>query len=319
MTFNRSAWSMVVCCGIVASAGTALAQDAGGAAAPAPPPADGTAPPPDGAAAQPAPPAPPAEAPAARWPRAVIARPLTLPGGVAQVGADFNANHDFSALRLTAVAGYGVNDSLELNGFYNFPLKDFDIKGVFDLDVGYKLLRGSMDGALEVIGRARIGYDASAQGASPYGLADKGASPLRLGVQVAYVPNPKNPKLVFLTPGQQVVIGLSEDGGMAKPTYLQLPIQIGFQATPELYLQLDTTLLQIKIADSANAFIGADTTPVALTATYNAIQALDVIASVGLNLTPPSTTDPVTMMSITPGVGDTLVFLLGARYYIGKL
>lgn len=307
MTFYRTAWSMVVCCGIAASAGTALAQDAGDAPAPPPdgtaPPADGTAPPPDGAAQ------PPAEAPAARWPRAVIARPLTLPKGIAQVGADFTANNDFSALRLTAVGGYGVNDDLELTGFYNFALKDFEIKGAFDVDVGYKLLRGAVDGKVEVIGRGRIGYDALAEGATP----------LRLGVQAAYTLDPKNPKLVFLTPGQQIVIGLSDDAGGAKPVYFQLPIQIGYQATPELYLQLDTTLLQLKISDSSNAFIGADTTPIALTGTYNAMPALDVIASIGLNLTPPSTTDPVTMMTIEPGVGDTLVFLLGARYYIGKL
>jgi len=305
MTFNRTAWSMVVCCGIAASAGTAFAQDAGGAPASEPPP-DGAAPPPDGAAAQPA---PPEEAPAARWPRAVIARPLTLPGGIAQVGADFTANNDFSTLKLTAVGGYGINDDLELTGFYTFALKEFEIKGIFDADVGYKLLRGAVDGKVEVIGRGRIGYDAAAEGATP----------LRLGVQAAYTLDPKNPKLVFLTPGQQVVIGLSEDAAMAKPIYFQLPIQIGYQATPELYLQLDTTLLQINISDSANTFIGADTTPIALTATYNAMPALDVIASIGLNLTPPSYVDPISMMTVEPGVGDTLAFLLGARYYIGKL
>src|SRR5690349_11208296 len=35
---------------------------------------------------------------APRYPRAVIARPLTLPQGLAMLGADATANHDFSAM-----------------------------------------------------------------------------------------------------------------------------------------------------------------------------------------------------------------------------
>ena len=98
--------------------------------------------------------------------------------------------------------------------------------------------------------------------------------------------------------------------------FLQLPVAVGFQATPELYLQLDTTLAKIKIADSANAFFGADTTPLAVTAIYNALPALDVIGTIGVNLTPPESGDP---MVEGPGVGDTLTFLIGARYYLGTL
>lgn len=297
MTVNCSAWITLAVC-IAGSAGTALAQDGSGDAAdPAATPApDGTAAPApaDGAAAS------------ARWPRSVIARQLTLPKGLAQVGADLGFNHDFSAIGMNLVGGYGISDDLELTGFYAFALKDFEIKGSFDVDVGYKLLRGAAGGKLEVIGRGRIGYN----------VLGEAANPLRLGAQVQYN---VTDKLAVISPGQQIVIGLAEDAAGGHPTFLQLPVAVGYQATPELYLQLDTTLAQIEITDSGNAFFGADTTPLAVTGIYNAIPALDVIASIGLNLTPPDTIDPVTMMATEGSVGDSLTFLIGARYYLGKL
>ncbi|MBP6632767.1 MAG: hypothetical protein KBG28_27610 [Kofleriaceae bacterium] len=110
----------------------------------------------------------------------------------------------------------------------------------------------------------------------------------------------------MITPGGQLSVALAGD---PKPITFGLPVAVGFQATPELYLQLDTTLATFSISNSANAFIFADTTPMSVTASYNVMPALDVSAGLALNLTPP---DPA-------GVGDTLAVLLGARYYIGQL
>lgn len=294
MTPARSALTTLVCCGVLASSGLALAQDAGEEASP---PADPAAPAkPDDAAA-----------PSARWPRAVIARPLTLPKGLAQVGADLGANNDFSVLTANVVAGYGISDDLELTGFYLFGLKDFEIKGSFDADIGYKLLRGAAGGKFEAIARVRAGYN----------VLGEISNPLRVGVQAQYN---VTDKFGVITPGQQFSAALEEvtvagvSGG--REIFLQLPVALGYQATPELYVQLDTTLAKIKIADSASAYIGADTTPIAVTATYNAMPALDVIGAIALNLTPPESSDP---MASDPGVGDTLTFLIGARYYLGKL
>jgi hypothetical protein len=302
MTANRSTLTTLVCCGIAASAGIASAEEV---AAPAPPEVAAPAPP---EAAPPAPPdgvvAPvedPAAAPAARWPRAVIARPLTLPGGLAQLGMDVTANTGDSTVLAMNVIGYGITDDLEATAFYAFSLKDFEVNGSFDIDVGYKLARGALDGKLEVIARGRAGYSA----------LDETANPLRLGAHVQYN---VTDKLALITPGQQLVLELAEDMAGDRPVLFQLPVAVGFQAASELYLQLDTTLAQI--ASSGNALFGADTTPIALTAVYNAIPALDVLAAISLNLTPPESTDP---MAPTPGVGDTLAFLIGARYYLGKL
>jgi hypothetical protein len=234
-----------------------------------------------------------AEAP--RYPRAVIARPLTLPKGLAMLGADATANHDFSAMGGAPVVGYGITDDLEVQVPYTFATKEFELKGSLNLDVGYKLLRGAVDGKLEAIARARAGYN----------MLTETANPLMLGVHVQY--NITDTLAVISgTPGsQQLRISLDDGGTMTKPIDLSLPVAIGYQATGEVYLQLDTKLLQIDLRDSANVVIGADATPVALTVVYNVLPALDVQAAIATDL------------SNAPG--DSLSLLVGARYYAGKL
>jgi hypothetical protein len=237
-----------------------------------------------------------ADAPvAARYPRSVIARPLTLPAGVFQVGDDMAANKDFSILATNLVAGYGINDKLEATLYYAFALKEFEAKGNLDVNVGYAVVRGAMGGKLEAIARVQAGYSPLAEGMRP----------LAAGVQVQYN---VSDKLCLITPGGQFQMALEEDAAMAKPITFGLPVAVGFQATPEAYVQLDTQLATFKIADSANAFIFADTTPLKVTAIYNVMPAVDVSAAVGLDVTPPA-----------GGAGDTLAFLLGVRYYGGDI
>jgi hypothetical protein len=234
-----------------------------------------------------------AEAP--RYPRAVIARPLTLPKGLGMLGADATANHDFSAMGGAPVVGYGITDDLEFQIPYAFAAKEFEIKGSVNVDLGYKLLRGAVDGKLEAIARARTGYN----------MLTETANPLMLGVHVQY--NITDTLAVISgTPGtQQLRISLDDDATMTKPIDLSLPVAIGYQATGEVYLQVDTKLLQLDLHDSANVVIGADATPVALTVVYNVIPALDIQAAIATDL------------SNAPG--DSLSLLVGARYYAGKL
>ncbi len=237
----------------------------------------------------------PAEA-ASRYPRAVIARPLTLPKGLAMLGADASANHDFSLMGGAPIVGYGFTDDLEVQVPYAFATKEFEIKGSLAIDVGYKLLRGAMGGKLEAIARVRGGYN----------FLDEIATPLQLGVHVQY--NFTDTLAVISgTPGsQQLRITLDDGGTMVKPIDFSLPIGVGFQATPEFYLQLDTKLFQLDLSDSANAVIFSDATPLALTAVYNVLPALDLQAVIGADLS-------------ADEVGDSVSFLIGARYYAGKL
>jgi hypothetical protein len=236
-----------------------------------------------------------AAAPASRYPRAVIARPLTLPAGLAMLGIDATANHDFSAMGGAPIVGYGFTDDIEIQIPYAFATKDFEPKGTLNVDLGYMLLRGAAGGKLEAIARVRGGYN----------LLDEVATPLQLGVHVQYNVTDTFAVISGVPGSQQLRISLEDDAAMTKPIDLSLPIGVGYQATPELYLQLDTKLVQLDLSDSANVVIGADATPVAVTVLYNALPALDVQAVLSTDL------------SNSPG--DALSFLVGARYYAGKL
>jgi hypothetical protein len=212
------------------------------------------------------------------------------------LGSDFISNNDLSTLLGAPVIGYGITDDLEIQVPYVFATREFEAKGSLNFDVGYKLLRGAADGKLEMIARARAGYN----------FLDKVATPLMVGVHVQYNLTDKLAVISGFPSTQQLSIAL-DGGGMdaPKPIDLSLPLSVGYQATPLLYFQLDSKLARFNISNSSNAFIGKDTTPVALTAVYNVLHALDIQASIGTDL------------SNTPG--DLLTFLVGARYYAGQL
>jgi hypothetical protein len=239
-----------------------------------------------------------------RWSRSVIDRPLTLPKGLISAGLDIvnSTSSFFDPALIGIVAGYGVSDDLEISPIqYAFSTKDAG-KGDLTAGAGYKLLRGAAGGKLEVIGRAAINYD----------LAFKGLD-LALGAQAQYN---VTPKIAVYTPGGQlrqgiiasetIVAGMTIKGDNV--TSLTLPIGVGFQATPELWVQADTNLGNIKIANGPDsAFIfSKNNTPLNIIGTYSVMPALDVNAGVGLNVT-------------ADKVGDSLTVLVGARYYVGQL
>ncbi len=239
--------------------------------------------------------APVPEAPSSRYPRAVIARPLTLPAGVLAIGADAGANHDFSAMTGAPIAGYGITDKLEVLVPYAFATHDFEARGTIGADVGYVIVRGAVDGKLEAIARVRTGYDTLALDMMP----------LSLGVHVQYNITP-TVALISGAPGtQQLRFALAKTATDTRPIDVSLPVGIGVQPAPTFYLQLDTKLAQLSLHDSDTVLIGRDVAPFSLTAVWNAIPALDLQAAVGTDLM----NQP----------GDALTFLIGARYYAGQL
>lgn len=238
---------------------------------------------------------PAAEEPASRYPRSIIDRPLTYPKGLAAVGVDVvtSTSNFVDPALVKLMAGYGITDDLEIAfGRYSFITDDAG-KGDIDVNLGYKLLRGAAGGKLELIGRVETGYS----------LATEGMKPLLVGAHVQYN---VTPKIALFTPGQQLSFALDGD---PKPITFSVPVGVGFQANKTVWLQLETTLATLKISNSTNRFIFSDTTPVALTGYINVMPALDVLAGVSADLTPP---DPI-------AVDDTLMVMVGARYYIGKL
>jgi hypothetical protein len=234
------------------------------------------------------------EAPASRYPRGVIDRPLTLPAGLTMLGSDFIANHDFSFIGAAPIIGYGVTDDFEIQVPYQFALKEFEAKGLLSLELGYKILRGAADGKLELIGRVRPAYDFLAE-----------AAYIQAGLHVQYNATPKFAIISGIPGTEQLKITVATKDDAPKPVTFAIPLGLGFQATPELYFELDTTIANINISDSATTVIGSDVTPVALTAVYNAMPALDIQAQI------------FTDLSNEPD--QTLGFLVGFRYYAGKL
>ncbi|CAN5178451.1 hypothetical protein BH11MYX1_BH11MYX1_04440 [soil metagenome] len=253
--------------------------------------------------------------PASRWPKGVIDRPLTLPAGLGLVGADLvlsttpgTTGTEFAVLPDLAL-GYGVTDDLEIStltatyGFRASPRGT--LKGNLDVGIGYKLLRGALDGKLEVVARAIVGYD----------IDGESFRPLRIGVQAEYNATPKFAILSHDTGALPVggnagiVIGLDNPAGMstaAKPVYLTLPIGVAYQATPELWIEADTVLASsIKISNAPNQSI-ADVTPAFLTGIYNTMEGhLDLFGYAGFY--------------DLQHASDSYSFGVGFRYYPGKL
>ena len=233
--------------------------------------------------------------PGSRYPRSSIARLLTLPSGVAALGIDETANRDFSSMGSSAIVAYGFTDRIELQIPYSFTTRDFDAKGSVAADAGIMLVRGVLDGTLEAVARVRGGYSA----------LDEAATPVMLGVHLQYSLTPDIALISGYAGTQQLRISVADDAAMTKPIDFSLPFAVGYQATPLLYFQVDTKLATINIHDSANTLIVKDTTPAALTAVYNVVNQFDVQAAVSTDL--------------TNNPGDALTFLVGARYYAGKL
>ena len=229
----------------------------------------------------------------ARYPRAVIARPLTLPGGLVVAGGDVVADHDFGTLSGNPIAGFGVTDDLEVLLAYAFTAKELEAKGSVNADVGYQLLRGAAGGKLELIARVRGGYN----------VLEEATNPVMIGLHAQYNLTDAVAVISGVPGTQQLRIAVEDTDGMM-PIDLSAPIGLGVQASGTLYFQLDTKLAQLDLHESNTAVIGADTTPVSFTAVCNALPALDVQAAIATDLN---------------DAGDALTFLVGARYYAGAL
>ncbi len=269
---------------------------------------------PRSASTEPVPTEPAAQAPAAevatkptvsRFPRSVIDRPFSYPQGLAGVGFDVATaatnSRLFNPATLRVLAGYGITDKLEIGfGRYAFASSDAS-DGSMDANIGYQLVDGAAGGRLTVYGRVQTGYS----------LARDGMLPLQLGFQVGYL---VTPKIAVFTPGQQLSLAIAGD---PKPIALSVPISAGVQAAEIVWVQLDAWIADLNISHSANAFIVADSTPLAFSSTINVMPALDVILGINVNLTPPTVTRGAVTMS--PHIADTIELLVGARYYIGNL
>lgn len=243
-----------------------------------------------------------------RWPRRVIDRPLTLPGELVVAGFDVIGLSTVATTMMGTsaslgwlaglAAGYGVTDSLELNAVtpnYTFALTDFEIRGALDIGVGYKLLRGAAGGKLEVIARVIAGYDLNASAARP----------IRIGVHAQYNLTPRIAIFTHDIGAGNAGLSIAVDGDPGT-VGVTLPIGVGIQATPALWIEADTApFSMLAIADGEHQLI-SDVTPLLATAIYNLMAGhLDAIGYFGF-------TD-------LQQASDTVTFGVGVRYFAGNV
>jgi hypothetical protein len=82
------------------------------------------------------------------------------------------------------------------------------------------------------------------------------------------------------TPGGQLGITLEGD---VKPIALNLPVGVGYQATPQIWAFVDTSIGQIEIADSETVLFGADVIPLGVGGFFSPSNAMDFGARIGFD------------------------------------
>ena len=207
----------------------------------------------------------------AAWPQSIIDRPLTLPEGSVSIGTGFgaNADKDFSDASLSVGglwgASYGVTNELSLGVAYDMLLQGDEAgKGTITLGGGYTYYA---EGALILTGTANFGYDADA--------SEMGN--LALG---SYVWFNAMPWMAIISPGDQITVGLAEPNDIG----VSLPIGLGFQAAPALFIEIDTTIAEFQLNnDGTNTFFGADSTPLDLTFYISPTNEWDITVGGGVN------------------------------------
>jgi hypothetical protein len=290
------------------------------AAQPAPDPASPDAPPLDGTA--------PAVVPAgAAMGTEMISQPMTLAASKMSVYGHLDLVH-FSSPAVGMVPsssvtsegvdvgfGYGVSDKLTVGATYAFALHDFEIKGPLTLYGTYSLYNKDK---LTVAASANLTFDFDSTDAMGNTSVD---TTLNAGLGVRYLVAPKiavytggtptagsGPSVAGAVPaftptqggilGQHLTIGLYSDA----PITLDLPIGAAFQATPQIFLWVNSSIGHIKISNSANAFLFADFIPINVGANYMASKNLEVEAYLSLP-------------DVENSQFDLLFFGIGARYY----
>lgn len=196
-------------------------------------------------------------------PQEIINRPLTTPGSQLTLGGAlaFGLSPEaFDGVSLQVGGSFGANDKLEVGADYAFALKEFEAKGDLNVHAAYSLLR---DEKLEVAADVGLGYNVLAEGIDPIGL----------GARVRFK---INDKIAVYTPGQQLRIGLADETG--KGMALGIPVGVAFQATPQIYAHIDTSIANIALNDEAGDTIvfGADYIPLQIGAYFSPSNTLDI-------------------------------------------
>jgi hypothetical protein len=264
-----------------------------------------------------APPPPPASPTASAWSQ-IDTRPLVLPAnkieahGGLPILALANGTGGTATGEAMAFGGtFGVVDKVEAGLDYAFPLHpNGDLgSGVLQLHGAYAALHSDK---LDLAIAAELEFNL--RGTTEYQIDLAAWLRYRIAPKLSiFTGQPATPTTIsgfssFLAPpiAYQLTFGLNN----SQPTFLSLPIGVGFQATPQLYLFGETSIAEIFITNgpmnagggTTNAsFIFSDAIPLGLGAFFSVSDQLDVGAVFADDL---------------KNAGDLYVFTLAGRFYI---
>lgn len=239
-------------------------------------------------------------------PRAINDRSLTLGKGKISVHGGLRVsvltlpdaggtNVSTTSQGLALGGTYGVSDKLEIGGDYTIGISPGSIKGPLTLHGAY---RASASAKLDVAiagGLAVDYYDTT----DPITMTttSRTLASVQLGAWARYRVNRKVslftglPALPDSTVSQsklsiplpplayQLAVGLNGGGAIA----LDVPVGLGYQASPKLYAFVDIDLAHIRIKNTVNRFLFKDFIPIQLGAFY-ALDKLDLGASLSDDL-----------------------------------
>jgi hypothetical protein len=258
-------------------------------------------------------PPPPTTPAAGAWSQ-IDTRPLVLPKDKIEVHAGLpivsvrDAMNGTSTGEALAFGGtFGVVDKVEVGLDYGFPLSpNGDIaSGIMQLHGAYAALHSdkldlAIAAELEFNLRGTTEYQLDVAAWLRYHIAPK------LSI---FTGQPATPTTVggfasFLAPpiAYQLSFGLNN----SQETTLVLPVGVGFQATPQLYLFAETSIVEFVLANapmgaSSTAFIFSDAIPLGVGAFFSVNDTLDVGAVFADDL---------------KNASDFYVFTIAGRFYI---
>lgn len=230
-----------------------------------------------------------APASAGGYPIEVLSRPLVLPKGVWEAGADTEFINAEELVVGSAVGfNYGVVDKVQVGAAYAFLLKEFEAKGAVAVTASYYVMP---EGTLKVRGDAFLAYN----------LLAEDIGPINAGALIKYE---LSPIMAVFTRPALVVDNKEEDlvgGGETRPISAEIPAAFAYQVAPNIFAQASVNLAVLKVKDSANAFIFSDFIPVEVMASYSLSNMIDVGASFAADFK-------------SDAIGDTIVVGALARY-----
>jgi hypothetical protein len=197
-------------------------------------------------------------------PQQILDRGRVLPQSELEARLDLGFTRVAAGTSTTTVTGttlgvgYGIAEKLELRLNYGFTIDPSSSgKGPLGIAVGYSVLN---TGPLSMAVGGGLGYN----------VGPGELTPLQLGADVQFK---LGEKMALFTPGRQLSIGLA---GSSKPITLGLPVGFRYQAAPNVFTEVSTTIVSLGLSHANTTVFGADFVPVNLGAVYSLSNAIDL-------------------------------------------